>query len=752
MLSLPPFKPMWTTAEAITAILAETKDSIDVSSTPAASQDNGSDISIKNRPSLFDTPIKTTLMPTLSQYTSLEPVLLLESAFKLKLITIQDEFGTRIAELKDALFRCLDLALRCSELGHIDHASPLNYIEELLDYQTVESSEHIYDYLESRVDRLTVNMIAGRGKGLTMLRLCNELLRRLSKAKNTVFCGRILILLSSVFPLTERSGVNLRGDFNTENITLIESEDVTIVPELVSTPQDAQKDDASQVPVDEKMEVDGEQAEDDKKVDVSKKDSAFYTEFWGLQAFFCNPATLNNSRENMDKLQQGMEHTLTRFSVIKEAEQKARGQRLKELSSDPRTAESNESETHSTMNGTAKGSKRKHSDSDAEPTTYFPKFLTSPKLLQLEMVDPYFRKHILIQFLIILQYLQDHNESAKEAYAKIVNPNKSFQPQWIMEDKDQEWANTTKTKILDELKEVGLESGDKRYLNSINSVLDDEESWVQWKAENCKAFEKEPLKVDDVEATRQKRRKLKIQLASMNQKLGCYTLSKVWEEVAQNTDEDTGLGSSSPPPTTEGYMHTVAIEVKRDEMRRRGQPERTEEEKKAAKELEESRFWRSLRLGSRQYLHLYGKHSSDIKYDFDSLKQDLKDDDRLEDLIMENGGKLPPPPKAPETDPSAPTTTTVVSQPDTDASNTEEQTGTSLSQYDESSTVDKNEESAEKISDGDVDMKETETDLSEKIETNVTETNEAVEGHVDADQESAQEVATTEETTVASLS
>lgn len=249
-----------------------------------------------------------------------------------------------------------------------------------------------------------------------MLRLCNELLRRLSKAKNTVFCGRILILLSSVFPLTERSGVNLRGDFNTENVTLVESEDVTIVPELTSTPQQSQKDEGSQGSAAESMEVDDgefqhpqlvkdiagvvvrsnalsdllvlDQGKSEKKEGASRNESAFYTEFWGLQAFFCNPATLVNSRENMDKLEQGMEHALAKFSEVKEAEQRSRGQRLKELTKDPKSAEPSEVEPYATLNGTAKGVKRKHShykETDAAPTAYFPKFLTSPKLLQLEV-------------------------------------------------------------------------------------------------------------------------------------------------------------------------------------------------------------------------------------------------------------------------------------------------------------------------------------------------------------------------------
>lgn len=54
------------------------------------------------------------------------------------------------------MFRCLDLLLRCSELELLDPSTPLNYIEEVLDFQTVDCCEHIYDYIESRDARLTV--------------------------------------------------------------------------------------------------------------------------------------------------------------------------------------------------------------------------------------------------------------------------------------------------------------------------------------------------------------------------------------------------------------------------------------------------------------------------------------------------------------------------------------------------------------------------------------------------------------------
>lgn len=181
------------------------------------------------------------------------------------------------------MFPCLDLLLRCSELDLCDQSAPLNTIEEVLEYQTVDNSESIYSYLESRVQRLTAvsgnastclcfvfegawltisivlpfkNMTTVKGKGLTLLRLCNELLRRLSKAKNTVYCGRILMLLSNVFPLGERSGVNLKGEYNLDNITPIESDDVSVVPDLTPTPSSSSLDDNSNVLIVERMDVD----------------------------------------------------------------------------------------------------------------------------------------------------------------------------------------------------------------------------------------------------------------------------------------------------------------------------------------------------------------------------------------------------------------------------------------------------------------------------------------------------------------
>jgi THO complex subunit 1 len=85
----------------------------------------------------------------------------------------------------------------------------------------------IFGYMESRVHLLTIDLVPSSGKALVLLRLCNELLRRVNKAKHAGFSGisstfniegRILCLLSTCFPLSERSAVNQKGEFN-NNVT-----------------------------------------------------------------------------------------------------------------------------------------------------------------------------------------------------------------------------------------------------------------------------------------------------------------------------------------------------------------------------------------------------------------------------------------------------------------------------------------------------------------------------------------------------
>lgn len=114
----------------------------------------------------------------------------------------------------EALRRRLDVILIFTEHDACDQTFPFTVLQDLLETQTIESCSHIFSWIEERSVRLTKGMTPQKGKALILLRTLNDLLRRLSKTGiTTIFCGRILTFLSSVFPPDERSGVNLRGEY-----------------------------------------------------------------------------------------------------------------------------------------------------------------------------------------------------------------------------------------------------------------------------------------------------------------------------------------------------------------------------------------------------------------------------------------------------------------------------------------------------------------------------------------------------------
>src|SRR5699024_9870642 len=87
----------------------------------------------------------------------------------------------------------------------------------LLDSQTISGCRRIFDFLKSR--RVLITSRHFKQKQLVSLRSYNELLRRLSRAEDTAFCGRVFIFMFESFPLGDMSSVNLRGDYHVENVT-----------------------------------------------------------------------------------------------------------------------------------------------------------------------------------------------------------------------------------------------------------------------------------------------------------------------------------------------------------------------------------------------------------------------------------------------------------------------------------------------------------------------------------------------------
>lgn len=247
------------------------------------------------------------------------------------------------------MWNLLDILSILSDDGQCDPALLFWLAEELLDSQTIAGCRKIFDFLESRRERITANHF--KQKQLIILRTCNELLRRLSRAEDTAFCGRVFIFMFQSFPLGDKSSVNLRGEYHVENVTTYEA---------------TRAEDESKMVVDEPEEQLNEQAEskstpksaDAKKADKEKPLSTdeLYPLFWSLQEYFSQPKKLFETT-NLTSFKEGLAATMKVFQTV-----------------------------HNDSRRSLKR-KRESGEEDESSNTFNPKYLTSKDLFDLEVVS-----------------------------------------------------------------------------------------------------------------------------------------------------------------------------------------------------------------------------------------------------------------------------------------------------------------------------------------------------------------------------
>lgn len=135
---------------------------------------------------------------------------------------------------------------------------PVVLLGDVFDAVTLEQCESLFTFVEKNVGVWKESLFFASCKN-NLLRICNDLLKRFSRAQNTVFCGRILLFLATFFPFSERSGLNIISEFNLENLTEFEN-DATDIGESI-----------------------------DSEIVTVKIDHNLYCKFWSLQDFFRNP-------------------------------------------------------------------------------------------------------------------------------------------------------------------------------------------------------------------------------------------------------------------------------------------------------------------------------------------------------------------------------------------------------------------------------------------------------------------------------
>ncbi|KAF8913231.1 THO complex subunit 1 transcription elongation factor-domain-containing protein [Gymnopilus junonius] len=412
----------------------------------------------------------------------------------------------------NALCDKMDIILTFTEQDGCEQTFPLMVLQDLLETQTIASCSHIFSWIEKRAARLTEGMVPQKGKALVLLRTLNDLLRRLSKMGNTtIFCGRILTFLSGVFPLGERSGVNLRGEYGPqwEPVHFSDKPKQKDGDMNVDDPQaDSTKGDKASEG--DHMDIDGAKAPAPQSIREKKED--LYNTFWSLQLPFSRPplfskeGTFPSFKEAVSKV----------MPVIKEATAKERAM----MGSRGGV-------------GSAINLKRKREPEENNSNEYFfAKFLTSPDLLDLEIADTHFRRQFLFQLLTILHHLLNFTKAAKAAWTS--TRNRSLQMDFTLEDPEVQWVQETMTKVVEELKQTTPNG--RIFADTVVTILERERNWVKWKNELCTPFDKEPwremvngVEVGLFEATKNTRTAMRAPPEEWKWKYGTEPLTEIWE-------------------------------------------------------------------------------------------------------------------------------------------------------------------------------------------------------------------------------
>ncbi|KAI5306967.1 hypothetical protein KEM56_006041 [Ascosphaera pollenicola] len=473
------------------------------------------------------------------------------------------------------MWNLFDLAYIFSDNGRAEPPLFFWLAEELLDSQTIVGCRKVFDYLESRREQTVTKAFSS--KSLAILRPCNELLRRLSRAEDTVFCGRVFIYLFQSFPLGDKSSVNLRGEYHTENVTTFEDtkdKDAMNVDEPEGKPVEQKTDGDSEQSTTTKSEGQISSNATEKPKEPLSMDE-IYPIFWSLQAFFSAPTKLFDA-STLQKFKTGLEETLAMFRRV---ETDVEVQNIAKPPEDQR-----------------RGAKRRRiGDGGIEVTnTFNPKYLTSRDLFELEINDVAFRRHILVQALIILDFLLSLTPAAKEKLSHATN--KSVLYSFTLNDEDSAWMNRMKNSISRYLQD-GPDG--KFYYRMVDTVLTRDKNWVRWKAEGCPKIESPPVSTSDYLETRTKATKMfapKRLRATPMGSLDLKFLAKESSESAMNKLKESERYTNPNPETYFGGIADDEFDI---------DTAASTEEKDQATKAKYSKIWRILRLTSRTHLNRF---------------------------------------------------------------------------------------------------------------------------------------------------
>lgn len=442
----------------------------------------------------------------------------------------------------DACQQLVVLSVACVRLDTCHTNTPFALLGELFDGITLENCSKIFEYVEDHVHIWKQDAFYSGGKNY-LLRMCNDLLRRLSKSQNTLFCGRIQLFLARLLPLDEKSGINLMGQFNIENVTYYNT----------ISDDSAKKRKLDKITNENGMD-EGETESPKSSIPI---DYNLYKKFWSLQDFFRKPQQCFD--KNAWKI-------FTDYA--KDVTECFESYKLDDMKSSKKNTDP--------------------SKSCASQQIYFAKYLTSEKLLDLQLSDCNFRRYVLLQFLIIFQYL---NAQVKFKVAS-----------QVLAEEQSNWIKASTEKVYTLLKETPPDG--ELFSKSIVHILSREEYWNSWKNGGCPSFVRHNKSSPEMAECVEKCRKRMFTSGSITTKsinIGCEELTKLWN-ICPNNMEACQQTKRKFIPSSEEFFEE-AIEQADPE-------QQVEEQYKLIHNPTWS--WKALKLKARNSPHFFSQSSGTL--------------------------------------------------------------------------------------------------------------------------------------------
>lgn len=379
---------------------------------------------------------------------------------------------------------------RCAEKKVCPYSTPFVLLSDVCDSVTLDHCEDVFTFVEENISVWTKPAFFKVGRN-QMLRMCNDLLRRLSASQNTVFCGRIQLFLARLFPLNEKSALNLMSNFNLENITVYSE-----------TPNAAGENG------DEKMDTTLEASFtfSDGVVDYN-----LYEKLWSMQDFLRSPTQCFESKQ-WEMFTACAHDVLAAFD----------GYKLDDVARSSKRAQKAKKPKSKDALGAVKSVPKSPIHRSNIDSHYFAKFLTSVKLMNLQLSDCHFRRHILIQLLILFQYLTSNVKFKSSAH--------------VLTTEQDRWLTDTTEMVYRLLEETPPDGA--AFSSYIRHALTREENWISWKNEGCPSLVRSQVMEggsDDIGLLKERHKQRLGDIVVSNKKakrmdLGSPELTELWNK------------------------------------------------------------------------------------------------------------------------------------------------------------------------------------------------------------------------------